>query len=173
MPLPSTESLKSPNGRRLGFLPGSTIGNFQPKDAEDFLGNAHSLLEPGGAFLIGVDLKKDPDILNDAYNDAAGVTAKFNLNLLRRMKRELNADLDPDGFEHLAYYNEKAGRIEMHLKSCGAQDIRIGDRRFSFDDGETIHTENSYKYHVDEFTALAEKAGFKKVTRFLSMNYRR
>lgn len=162
MPTPSTEGLGPTAGRRLGFLPGSTIGNFKPEDAEQFLESTHELLEPGGAFLIGVDLKKDHDILNDAYNDAAGVTAKFNLNLLTRMTRELGADLDADSFEHDAFYNSERGRIEMHLRAKRQQDVRIGGHTFSFDEGETIHTENSYKYKIDEFCDLASKAGFKK-----------
>ena len=162
MPIPSTEGLRSPNGRRIGFLPGSTIGNFHPEDAEDFLENAHELLEPGGAFLIGVDLKKDQQILDAAYNDKAGVTAKFNLNLLDRMERELEAEVDQDKFVHKAFYNSDLGRVEMHLEATSPQEIALADQSFAFSKGETIHTENSYKYKVDEFCRLAEKAGFRK-----------
>ncbi len=160
MPIPSTDQLSKTAGRRLGFLPGSTIGNFHPRDAELFLQSTLDLLGPSGAFVIGVDLKKDHTILNAAYNDASGVTAQFNLNLLRRMNRELDAVIDEDAFEHQAFYNADAGRIEMHLKSQRQQVITIGDRRFSFEADETIHTENSYKYRVEEFSALARKAGF-------------
>lgn len=162
MPTPSTEQLGRPVGRRLGFLPGSTIGNFHPKEAADFLESTQNLLEPGGAFLIGVDLKKDPAVLNAAYNDAEGFTAQFNLNLLRRMNRELDADIDPQGFEHSAFYNPKVGRVEMHLKSKSSQEIAVGKHRFPFAEGETIHTENSYKYRIEEFCDLAENAGFRR-----------
>lgn len=146
--------------RRLAFFPGSSIGNFAPLEALRFLKNVAQQLAAGDGLLIGVDLKKDPAILNAAYNDAAGVTAAFNLNLLARCNRELGADFDLDAFAHLAFYNAAAGRIEMHLESTCEQAVHVGGRRFTFARGETIHTENSYKYQPDEFRHLATQAGF-------------
>lgn len=147
-------------GRRLAFFPGSTIGNQTPEEAEDFLQLVRSVVGEGGALLIGVDLKKDEAILNHAYNDAAGETAGFNLNLLHRMRDELDADVNPDNFAHRAFYNRALGRIEMHLVSNGAQRVRLNGHEFAFAAGETIHTECSYKYDLDEFAALAHGAGF-------------
>ena len=147
------------SGRKLAFFPGSTIGNFEPRDALAFLQRVRRLIQPGGALLIGVDLKKDPQVLNDAYNDSQGVTAAFNLNLLERLRTELGAKLDPDNFRHRAFYNTTHGRIEMHLVSRCTQEIRILGKRFRFDAGESIHTESSYKYSVEEFHALAHRAG--------------
>lgn len=146
--------------RRLAFFPGSSIGNFAPLEALRFLKNVAQQLATDDGFLIGVDLKKDPAILNAAYNDAAGVTAAFNLNLLARCNRELGADFDLDAFAHRAFYNEAAGRIEMHLESTREQRVEIAGQRFGFAAGETIHTENSYKYRPDEFRHLAVQAGF-------------
>ena len=146
--------------RRLAFFPGSSIGNFAPLEALRFLKNVAQHLAAGDGFLVGVDFKKDPAILNAAYNDAAGVTAAFNLNLLARCNAELGADFDLDAFAHHAFYNEAAGRIEMHLRSERAQTVRVGGRQFAFAAGETIHTENSYKYAADEFRLLATQAGF-------------
>jgi dimethylhistidine N-methyltransferase len=146
-------------GRRLVFFPGSTIGNFEPYEALAFLQRVRRLLHPDGALLIGVDLKKDPQILHDAYNDREGITAAFNLNLLERLRREFGAELDLDGFRHRAFYSVRHGRIEMHLVSRCAQEIRILGRRFGFETGESVHTENSYKYTVEEFRSLARRAG--------------
>lgn len=146
---------------RLAFFPGSSIGNFEPSQAQALLGDLARVLGPGGALLIGVDLKKDPAVLDAAYNDAAGVTAEFSRNLLRRMRDELGARLDPEGFRHHAFYNEPRGRIEMHLVSRARQRIAIDGEQFELDAGETIHTENSYKYSVAEFTALAAGAGYR------------
>ena len=121
----------------------------------------HRLLRPGNdALLIGVDLKKDPRRLHAAYNDAQGVTAEFNLNLLHRIRRELDSDIVPALFAHRAFYNARLGRIEMHLVSRAAHSLRVEGETFTFQAGETIHTENSYKYHVTEFQALAAAAGF-------------
>jgi dimethylhistidine N-methyltransferase len=142
-----------------GFFPGSTIGNMTPGEAVNFLKTAGRLLGPGAGFIIGVDLKKDPAILYAAYNDAAGVTADFNLNILRRINNELGGDFDLGKFRHRAFYNVAAGRIEMHLESLAGQTASISGKQFSFLKGETIHTENSYKYNVGEFQALAVKAG--------------
>jgi dimethylhistidine N-methyltransferase len=155
---------------RVGFFPGSTIGNFTPEEALGFLRNATRMLRSdrarkgaadGAGLLIGVDLVKDPALLHAAYNDAAGVTAAFNLNLLARINRELNGDFDLDRFDHYAFYQPAQHRIEMHLVSRHAQSVRICDRRYSFAAGESIHTENSYKYTPTRFRALAEQAGFR------------
>jgi dimethylhistidine N-methyltransferase len=146
--------------RRVIYFPGSTIGNFDPEEARRFMSRARRLAGPGGAMLIGVDLKKDPAVLHAAYNDARGVTAAFNLNLLVRINRELGADFNPSGFRHLAFYNAAAGRIEMHLESLVAQRVRLAGKVFRFRRGETIHTENSYKYSVTEFQRLARRAGY-------------
>ncbi len=147
-------------GRAVAFFPGSSIGNFEPVAAEAFLAGLHRLLPTGSGLLIGVDLIKDRDILDAAYNDAAGVTADFNLNLLKRLRDELGAELDPAGFRHLAFYHEAMSRIEMHLESLRDQTIRVGGQDFSLTAGETLHTENSCKYSVDGFQALAQRAGF-------------
>ena len=142
------------------FYPGSSIGNFDPDDAVEFLACLARIAGPGGGLLIGVDLKKDPATLHDAYNDAGGVTAAFNLNLLQRANRELDADFDMGAFEHHAMYNSIAGRIEMHLTSTRKQTVNIDDHSFDFNAGDSIHTENSYKYTNDEFRSLAQRAGF-------------
>lgn len=149
-----------PDARRVGFFPGSTLGNFLPDDARRFLSNAVALLGSGGAMVIGIDLKKDTAILNAAYNDAQGVTADFNLNLLHRINAELGADFDVGKFRHRAHYNAEAGRVEMHLYSMGMQDVRVDNATYRFADGESIHTENSHKYSVDEFRMMARGAGF-------------
>ncbi len=146
--------------RRVIFFPGSTIGNFDPDASMAFLANAAKLAGPGGALLIGVDLKKDKAILDAAYDDPQGVTAAFNLNLLARINRELGADFDVRAFRHRAHYAPEHGRIEMHLESLRWQSVTIGAERIVFQRGETIHTENSYKYSVEEFQALARAAGF-------------
>jgi dimethylhistidine N-methyltransferase len=145
--------------RRIVYFPGSTIGNLTPAEATAFLAGARVQLGAGGGLLIGVDLKKDPARLDAAYNDARGVTAAFNLNLLARINRELGADFDLSAFRHRAFYDAASGRIEMHLESVKAQEVRIGGRSIRFRKGETIHTENSYKYSVREFQDLAAAAG--------------
>lgn len=149
------------DGRRVVFFPGSSVGNFEPDDARDFLAFMAATVGAGGGLLIGVDLKKDIAVLEAAYNDAGGATAAFNLNLLVRIDRELDADFDPGGFAHRAFYDAGRGRIEMHLVSRRAQRVRVGGRRFVFGTGDSIHTENSYKYSVEEFAALAASAGFR------------
>ena len=133
-------------GRRVVFFPGSSLGNFAPNEATTFLAGAAHVAGPGGGLLIGVDLKKDQTILDAAYNDAAGVTAAFNLNLLVRINRELGGTFDVDTFRHHAFYNAEAGRIEMHLVSAKDQTAVVSGQSFVFREGETIHTENSYKY---------------------------
>lgn len=145
--------------RRVGFFPGSTIGNFAPDEAVRFLAVAARLLKRGG-LLVGVDLVKDPAILHAAYNDAGGVTAAFNHNLLERANRELGAQFDHVRFAHYAFYQPVAQRIEMHLVSLEAQQVRIGDEMFAFAAGEALHTEDSYKYTLDGFRMLAIQAGF-------------
>jgi dimethylhistidine N-methyltransferase len=145
---------------RVGFFPGSTIGNFEPSQAAEFLRHAARLLGTGAHFIVGVDLAKDERVLEAAYNDAAGVTAAFNLNLLRRINRELDADFDLKRFRHKAVYNHAQHRIEMHLESQADQKVMVCDRRIAFAAGETIHTESSYKYTVESFQALAAEAGW-------------
>jgi dimethylhistidine N-methyltransferase len=147
-------------GKTVGFFPGSTIGNFEPDGVVAFLKHCARLLGRGGEMLIGADLKKSPDILNAAYNDAAGLNAAFNLNLLHRIKNELGGDLDIDRFAHVAFYNEAEGRVELYVKSLADQTIGIGGRRFRCAADELIHTENSYKYSIPQFHALAARAGF-------------
>ena len=148
-------------GRTLVYFPGSTIGNLTPAEAHAFLGMTRGQVGGRGAMLVGVDMKKDPTVLHAAYNDAKGVTAAFNLNLLARINRELGGDFVLARWAHYAFYNASLGRIEMHLASLARQHVRIGRHRFAFDRGETIHTENSYKYSVEEFQALARSAGFR------------
>jgi dimethylhistidine N-methyltransferase len=150
----------TPSAKKVGFFPGSTIGNFTRSGALDFLAGVARLLGAGGELLIGVDLKKDPLILHAAYNDSEGVTAAFNLNLLARINRELNADFDLTSFSHDAPYNVSEGRIEMYLVSKRDQTVRVSDRSIRFQRDETIHTENSHKFGAKEFQALAARAGF-------------
>jgi len=147
-------------GRRLAFFPGSSLGNFMPDAAVGFLTAAAEMVGAGGAMLIGIDLKKNEKILNAAYNDAQGVTAAFNLNLLARVNRELGGTFDLDAFLHHAFYNAAEGRIEMHLMSRRAQTAEVAGQTFAFAEGETIHTEHSHKYGLDEFRDLARRAGF-------------
>lgn len=146
---------------RAGFFPGSTLGNFEPQAAGAFLRSARGLLGDGATMIIGIDLEKDPAVLEPAYDDAAGITARFNLNLLTRINRELGADFDLSAFEHRAFYNGARHRIEMHLVSRMAQTVRLLGRDIPFSAGESIHTENSYKYSVPRFRTLAEAAGWK------------
>jgi dimethylhistidine N-methyltransferase len=145
---------------RAGFFPGSTLGNFEPHQASAFLQHAARILGPGATLIIGIDLVKDAAILNAAYDDAAGVTAKFNLNLLRRINRELGAHIDLDAFCHQAFYNTERHRVEMHLASRRRQKFEVCGRTIEFRGGETIHTENSYKYTIASFGALARGAGW-------------
>src|SRR5262245_43521720 len=154
------------NRPRVGFFPGSTIGNFEPQDATEFLRQAGRILGAGATMIVGVDLIKDEAVLNAAYDDAAGVTARFNLNILRRMNRELGGDFDLASFRHRAFYNAADHRIEMHLESLRAQTVRVAGRNFTFARGETIHTENSYKYTIESFRALAQAAGWRPVATF-------
>jgi L-histidine N-alpha-methyltransferase len=148
---------------RAGFFPGSTIGNFEPEEAKNFLRHAAAILGPGAPFIVGVDLVKDEDVLNRAYDDSEGVTAAFNLNLLARANHELGADFDVDAFAHHAFFDEDKSRIEMHLVSRRAQIVHVAGAAISFEEGETIHTENSYKYTLTRFAALAREAGWRSV----------
>ena len=145
---------------RVGFFPGSTIGNFEPHEAASFLRNAAKILGPRSILIIGADLIKPVEILNSAYNDAAGITAKFNLNLLVRINRELGGTFKLDTFEHHAFYNRERHRIEMHLASLKRQKVKVAGECFDFRAGETIHTENSYKYSVESLGALARGVGW-------------
>ncbi|MCD0419020.1 L-histidine N(alpha)-methyltransferase [Rubrivivax sp. JA1024] len=145
---------------KVGFFPGSTIGNFEPQEARRFLESARDILGHGARMIIGVDLEKDENVLVPAYDDAAGVTAKFNLNLLIRINRELGADFDLSAFAHRAIYNRDQHRIEMHLVSLRDQTVNLFGERIGFRAGETIHTENSYKYSLERFRALAQQAGW-------------
>lgn len=144
-----------PSCRKVVYFPGSTIGNFTPERARIFLNKIGDLVAPDGGLLVGVDTKKDTETLEAAYNDRAGITAAFNKNLLIRLNREMNADFDPDKFRHKAIYNEREGRIEMHLISVEKQQVTVAGENIHFKKDETIHTENSYKYSPQEFEKLA------------------
>ena len=152
-PLPGT-------GRRVGFFPGSTIGNFSPAEALAFLRMAAQVLR-GGALLLGADLIKEPAVLHAAYNDAQGVTAEFNLNLLARANAELGANFVLEQFAHAAFYNAGLRRIEMHLVSREHQTVTLGGQRYEIAEGQSLHTENSHKFTVDSLRALAEQAGLR------------
>jgi len=151
---------------RVGFFPGSTIGNFEPEEARGFLRHIGAMLGPAALLVVGIDLVKDEATLVRAYNDAEGVTAKFNLNLLTRINRELGADFDVAAFRHSAFFNRALSRIEMHLVSGKRQRVRVNGATIEFGAGETIHTENSYKYTVESFQALARSAGWTPVKVF-------
>jgi L-histidine Nalpha-methyltransferase len=153
--------------RRLAFFPGSTIGNFHPMEAAVFLRRVRHNLGPDGALVLGVDRRKDVSVLHAAYNDAEGITAAFNLNLLERINRELGADFDLTRFRHRALFNDEASRIEMHLESVGKQDVHLAGQRIRFEDGETIWTESSYKYDRERLEQLVNAAGF-RITRLWS-----
>lgn len=155
-----------PEGPRAAFFPGSSLGNFEPADAAVFLRLVRDTVGHQGHLLIGVDRQKDGMVLDAAYNDAAGVTARFNLNLLQRANAELGADFDLDAFSHHAFYNARLGRIEMHLVSRRPQEVRINGNVFGFAAGESVHTENSYKYSPEAFSALASRAGFSCLARW-------
>jgi dimethylhistidine N-methyltransferase len=152
-----------PAARRVVLFPGSTLGNFDPPEADALLRRFARLTGPGGGLLLGVDLRKDAAVLERAYDDAAGVTAAFNRNLLMRINRELGGEFDAAAFRHLAFYNRQQSRIEMHLVSTVAQRVRVGDHAFDFRAGESIHTENSYKYEVSEFARRAAGCGLRLV----------
>jgi dimethylhistidine N-methyltransferase len=150
-----------PCTRRIAYYPGSTIGNFVPEDARRFLASIAEVSGRDGGLLIGVDLKKDPLMLHRAYNDALGVTAAFNLNILARLNREVGANFALDHFRHYAFYNPVFARVEMHLVSLTEQTVRVAHANIHFDRGESIWTEASYKYNPPEFAALAARAGWR------------
>jgi dimethylhistidine N-methyltransferase len=152
---------KQPSDRKVVYFPGSTIGNFDPVPARHFLEHIAGVCGPGGGLLIGVDLKKDPGVLHRAYNDGEGVTAAFNLNLLERINRELSGNFQLEWFEHYAFYNPAEGRVEMHLVSLRDQTVHLDNVTIPFARGESIWTENSYKFTLDEFEQMAGAAGFK------------
>lgn len=149
-----------PSGRKVVFYPGSTIGNMTPEQAQGFLKDVKSWVGKGGGMLIGVDLHKDESRLNAAYNDAQGLTAEFNINVLSHINRIANANFDTDYFEHEAFYNERERRIEMHLVSRQDHIVRIDGRALAFSRGESIHTENSYKHTIESFKELVQSVGF-------------
>lgn len=149
------------NSRKVVYFPGSSIGNFAPAEAEGFLKRIAGVCGINGMLLIGIDLKKDMEVLNNAYNDGEGVTAAFNFNLLMRINRELGADFNAEHFRHHAFYNQEKGRVEMHLISLKKQVVHLGGIAFPFKEGETIWTESSYKYGAEEFAAMANAAGFR------------
>ena len=148
------------DARKLAFFPGSSIGNFEPTDAQRFLSGVRRTVGEDGALIVGVDLKKSTEVLERAYNDAEGVTAEFNRNILLHLNSRLEGEFDPTRFEHEALYNEEQGRVEMYLVSTAAQTVRLGGEQVRFEQGEAIHTENSYKYDAREFATLADEAGF-------------
>lgn len=153
-------------GRNVVFFPGSTIGNFDPEEASALLARFRRAAGPDGVVLLGVDLKKRPEELHAAYNDAQGVTASFNKNLLQRINDELGADFDLASFEHYAFYAPVPGRIEMHLVSARRQVVRVGGRAFSFEEGESICTEHSYKYDACTIERLARASGLRLIERW-------
>ena len=159
-PLALPEFVGVPIRRKVAFFPGSTVGNFTPEEALAFLKNVRRSVGTGGALLIGVDLKKDKPRLDAAYADPKGVTARFNLNLLERINRELGGDFQTSRFRHKAFYDPLRGRVEMHLESVYSQTVRVAGQRFDFHAGETIHTEISCKYSIAEFQELGKRAGF-------------
>ena len=168
-PFPLPQPANMPE-RNLVYFPGSTIGNFEPEAAIELLRVMYQEAGAGGALLIGVDLKKDRQMIESAYNDSAGVTAEFNLNVLRRLNREYRSDFDLDGFRHTAIYNESSGRIEMCLVSQCDQDVTLGEHRFSFTEGEKIITEYCHKFSLEGFRELAQVAGFRHVNTWLDAN---
>ncbi len=151
---------------KVAFFPGSSIGNFEPHEARDFLRNVHQTIGPEGALIIGVDRKKDHGVLEAAYNDAKGVTAAFNLNVLRHFNQALSANFDLSNFRHEARYDDLGGRVQMFLKSLEDQEVQVNGEKVHFCANEIIHTENSYKYHPEEFLSLADGAGFKPLAQY-------
>lgn len=152
------------------FFPGSSIGNFEPEQAQLLLTRIAQFLGKDNTLIVGVDVKKDPQLIQAAYNDEDGITAEFNLNLLHRINKELEADFIIDNFRHHAFYNPDQSRLEMHLMSDTACTVQIATQKFEFAPGETIHTENSYKYSVTEFQDLAAGAGFDAEKAWLDEN---
>jgi len=168
-PFPLPQPARMPV-RNLVYFPGSTIGNFEPQAAIDLLRVMHQEAGFGGALLIGVDLRKDRQMIENAYNDSEGVTAEFNLNVLRRLNREYGFNFDIDAFRHTAVYNESSGRIEMYLVSQCAQEVTLGEHRFSFTENEKIITEYSHKFSLSAFRELASISGFRPVNTWFDSN---
>lgn len=156
------KELELPGRKAIVFL-GSTIGNMEPASAAEFLTGCRGILREGETLTIGVDLKKDTGILERAYNDSRGITAEFNLNLISRIKNAFGSSINPSAFKHLAFYNVEKGRIEMHLESLAEQEFTLDGHNIRFFKGETVHTENSYKYSVEEFSSMLNKSGFSEV----------
>jgi dimethylhistidine N-methyltransferase len=152
-------SIKMAGKKAIVFL-GSTIGNMEPHDQRSFIAGCRKVLSDGETFTIGADLKKNPEVIDRAYNDSKGITAMFNLNLIARINREFGTNIPPDAFRHYAFYNSKEGRVEMHLISTKEQSYDIGGTTVRFRDGESIHTENSYKFSISELEAMLREAGF-------------
>jgi len=152
----------------VGFFPGSTIGNFKPDEATTLLSRARAMLGPKSAFLVGADLVKPVETLLRAYDDEQGVTAAFNRNLLHRINRDLDGDFDPSAFRHRALWNARESRIEMHLVSARAQYVSVGGERLSFAEGQSIHTENSYKFTQNAFADIAARAGWRVETAWVN-----
>lgn len=148
-----------PGLRRVIFFPGSSIGNFEPAGAKRLLTMIADKMNPGDALVVGVDLKKDKAVLDAAYNDAGGITAAFNKNVLEHINNKLGANFNLDNFTHVAFYNEQSGRVEMHLESLHDQIVMVAGQPAYIKRGERIHTENSYKYSVEEFVAMGGEAG--------------
>lgn len=153
------ERTELPAGRRVVFYPGSTIGNMEPRGAQQFLSDLRQWIGRDGGILIGVDLHKSEELLNAAYNDSRGVTAEFNLNILNSLNSMLDGEFHDHAFSHRAFYNKERQRIEMHLVSKESQSVKINGSSIQFDKGETLHTENSYKYTLEDFSSLSEAAG--------------
>jgi dimethylhistidine N-methyltransferase len=149
-----------PSGRRVIFYPGSTIGNMEPLQATKFLANLRQWIGNDGGVLVGVDLQKPEQLLNSAYNDSQGITANFNLNILNSLNKLVDANFNRQDFSHRAFYNSAQQRIEMHLVSNNKQSVKVNGTTIAFDEGETLHTENSYKYSLESFASLSSAAGF-------------
>lgn len=154
-------------GRKVFFFPGSTIGNMEPVAAQHLLREIRSAVGPNGAAIVGVDLKKKVELVEAAYNDASGVTSRFELNALERLNKEFDANFDLSAFRYLGTYNQRQGRVEMYVVSNRNQTVRVANREFSFKKGETIHLEDSYKYSLEGFHELAKKSGFQTTLSWL------
>ena len=149
--------------KNLGFFPGSTIGNFIPTEAQKLLKKFAKILGKDNYLVIGVDIRKNKKLMEKAYNDSKGLTAEFNKNILKGINKRTGAKFKTEYFEHFAYFNDKKKRIEMHLVSKKDQSVNISNKTIKFDKGETIHTENSYKYSINEFKELSISSGYKVI----------